>query len=83
MNTLEQAIKNLSVNHKVETLKAISLVKRIDAERLETVELLKICVKQVGMTLGEDILKHIAGMEGTRFNSTEYHYESMPKDQRQ
>jgi hypothetical protein len=83
MNTLEQAVKNASINNKLETTKAINLVKPIDIERVATIELLKTCVKQVGMYLGEDILKHIASMEGTKFNATEYHYESMPNDQRQ
>lgn len=83
MNSLEQALKNLAINGKVDLVKAINLIKPIDTERSNTVILLKKCEKQVGTILGEDINKHMAGMNGTKFNSVEYHYESMPNDQRQ
>lgn len=75
MQTLEQSLKNLAVNHKVEFIKAIAIVKPIDEERKETIELLKRVERQVGMTLGEEILSHIAKIEGRKFNSLEYNYE--------
>jgi hypothetical protein len=50
-------------------------------QQAESVVLLKQCSKQVGMMLGESILGHIAELEGTHFNSKEYHMERLPGEQ--
>lgn len=49
--------------------------KVLKEQQAESVRLLKQCSTQVGMMLGESILEHVAAMEGTHFNSKEYHYE--------
>lgn len=75
MNTLSQSVKNASVNDKITLKNALNIVKPIDEEREKTVDLLTRLEKQVGMTMGEEILSHIADMKGVKFNSIEYHYE--------
>ena len=81
--TITSQLKNLaSPNGTISLEKALALAAGFDKERSETLLLLKRIEPEVGMVLGESINVHMAGMEGKRFNSVEYHYEPMPGNQK-
>lgn len=79
---IQQALKSVAVNGSINIEKALSIAAGFDHERETARDLLRKCERQVGMDLGEQINVHIAGMDGTRFNVLDYHYEAMPADQR-
>lgn len=74
MNTI-QSIKSAAINGHVSLEAALKIATSVENERTATKELLKKCEKQVGMYLGEEINQHLADMEGSYFNATDYHYE--------
>jgi hypothetical protein len=82
MQTIQQILKNTAVNGVISVERAMIVARKLDEERAVTVDLLKKCERNVGMDLGEDINKHIAGITGAYFNAVDYHYEAMPADQR-
>jgi Asp-tRNA(Asn)/Glu-tRNA(Gln) amidotransferase B subunit len=49
--------------------------KQLLQQQQESLRLLKACVSQVGMVLGEELNAHIAELSGTHFNRKEYLYE--------
>lgn len=61
-----------NMNTTINLQREITILK---TQRAESMALLKLCEKQVGMMLGEEIRAHVASVEGTHFNSKEYHYE--------
>ncbi len=81
MISVTQELKNVAVNGIITLENALKIAKAVDRERQTSKDLLKQCEKNVGMHLGEDINTHIAGMEGTYFNSRDYHSERMPGEQ--
>ena len=82
MTTIQQILKNTAVNGVISLERAAKIAEPLDQERAATIELLRRLDRQVGMTVGEIINKHIAAMQGTKFNEVDYHYEAMPSDQR-
>lgn len=81
MQTIQQTLKNASVGGKISIDKALRLAAAFDQERTVTVDLLKQCERNVGMTLGEDINAHVAKMTGGHFSAQEYHAERLPGEQ--
>jgi hypothetical protein len=81
MQSIQQQLKNASVNGVIHIDKVTSIVAAFDAERIETVDLLKACERNVGMDLGESINAHVAKMTGGHFNAVEYGYERLPGEQ--
>jgi hypothetical protein len=79
--TITQTIKNASVNGVINIDKALKIAEALDQEREQTTNLLRKCEKNVGMHLGEEINVHLANMNGTKFSTVDYHYESMPGEQ--
>ena len=75
MTTISNTLKKKSINGHISTNEALLAAAPYDAERAKTVQLLKKCEKNVGMYLGEEINQHLAEMEGSYFNSRDYHYE--------
>jgi hypothetical protein len=75
MQSIQQTLKNASVGGAIPVDKAIKLAAGYDAERIQVVEILKECEKNVGMTLGGEILKLIAKITGGHFSEVEYNYE--------
>lgn len=75
MNNLTSSLKSMAVEGKISLDKATKLAETIDKERNETIQLLKLLEKNVGMVLGEEINTHIAHMQGQKFNAVAYHYE--------
>ncbi|AMR34148.1 hypothetical protein A0256_23200 [Mucilaginibacter sp. PAMC 26640] len=81
MTTIQQVLRSASVNGVINIDKALKALAPFDAEREETITILKSCERNVGMVLGEDINAHVAKMTGGYFNATEYLFERMPGEQ--
>jgi TRAP-type mannitol/chloroaromatic compound transport system substrate-binding protein len=81
MQSIQQQLKNASVNGVIHIDKVTAIVAAFDAERTATVYLLKACERNVGMDLGESINSHVAKMTGGHFNVQEYHAERLPGEQ--
>lgn len=81
MQSIQQTLKNAAVNGRIDLSTALKIATAIDAERADTVQLLKSCEKNVGMVLGEDINAHVAKMTGGYFSAQEYHHERLPGEQ--
>jgi hypothetical protein len=82
MHSIQQTLRNASVNGVINIDKAIKALEAFDQEREATRLLLIDLEKQVGMTDGEKINAHLATMTGKYFNPVDYHYEAMPAEQR-
>ena len=81
MQNLQDQFRGISLEGKAPLQKAIAIIAPIDEERKETVELLKKLVNQVGQYYGEQILEHLAKMEGKKFSSVDYNYDKQPDSQ--
>ena len=79
--TLTKQIQNLTVNEYLPLHKCLEVTAKADQERAETLQLLKRCISQVGMTLGEELESAIAKMEGKHFSAIDYHFERQPGNQ--
>lgn len=66
--------KTLSDNAAQEIERAEDLLQKSE-------ELLRICIAQVGMVLGEQIHEYLSDMNGQHFNKQEYHHERVPDGQ--
>jgi len=75
MNTITQQLKSRELNNRIPVTEAVKVAARYDAEREQTMALLRECEQNVGMYLGEKINQHLADMQGTWFNERDYHYE--------
>ena len=82
--TLTKQIQNLTLSESNTVLihKILPITTKADQEREETLALLKRCVPQVGMYLGEEIEAAVARMEGARFSSVDYHFERLTDSQK-
>lgn len=80
--TLTKQIQNLTVSDTVALHKILPITQTADQERAETLALLKKCVSQVGMYLGEELNERIAKMEGAKFSAVDYHAERQTDSQK-
>jgi hypothetical protein len=81
MQSIQQTLKNQSVNGAIPVERALQVAAPLDAERTATVALLKELERQVGMTYGDKINAHIAAMNGTKFNEVDYWADRLPGEQ--
>ncbi|MEO6522224.1 MAG: hypothetical protein ABIN91_11140 [Mucilaginibacter sp.] len=75
MTTIQQQLKNASVNGCIPIDRALQVAAVADQQREETIALLRECERNVGMYLGEKINAHLSVLEGTKFSAVDYHYE--------
>lgn len=81
MQPISEQIRNMAVDGKVKLSDALRIADAIDKEREETQVVLKRCLKETGMILGEQINIHLASMKGTRFSSLDYFYDKPTGEQ--
>jgi|GEM_PF-6714025 len=60
---------------------AVQEIERAEELLLRSEELLRHCVAQVGMVLGEQIHEYLSDLNGQHFNKQEYHHERVPDGQ--
>ncbi|WP_256013176.1 hypothetical protein [Desertivirga xinjiangensis] len=75
MKSIFNLLKGISNNGILSIDRVQKHIQELDAEREESLRLLKRCKQDVGMYLGEEIQSHIATMEGKHFSAKDYHYE--------
>ncbi len=76
MKKISESIKSAANKESVALKSALAIVETLDQEREDTVALLKRLEKSVGMVQGEEILTHIARMNGQNFNSVAYLHDT-------
>lgn len=78
---IKKALKEKSVNGKIDENKAIPIAEQADLLIEELSEMLDRCKKQVGMYLGGEISMLQSKIKGFKFNEADYNHERLPDGQ--